>query len=150
MRCMTRKQALHALAPQGISLSACTDDVMLMAYIAAVSESDFSFDKLTQRMLGTTASSLAERAYDTRKLYEELSAILDKTEQTELYRKIEFPLCRVLFEIEREGFTVDVPGAARFFGKAGRHAERVRRTDLSSGGNGIQHQFAETARRGAV
>ena len=123
------KAALHALAPQGISLSACTDDVMLMAYIAAVSESDFSFDKLTQRMLGTTASSLAERAYDTRKLYEELSAILDKTEQTELYRKIEFPLCRVLFEIEREGFTVDVPALRAFSEKLGamqsEYAERI-------------------------
>ena len=123
------KSALHALSAMDIRFSACTDDIMLMAYIAAVSDNDFSFDKLTQRMFGGTAASLAERAYDTMRLYEEFSVILKETEQAELYRKIEFPLCRVLFEIEREGFTVDVPALLAFSEKLGamqsEYAERI-------------------------
>lgn len=123
------KSALHALSAMDIRFSACTDDIMLMAYIAAVSDNDFSFDKLTQRMFSVTASSLAERAYDTMRLYEEFSVILKETEQAELYRKIEFPLCRVLFEIEKEGFTVDVPALLAFSEKLGamqsEYAERI-------------------------
>lgn len=125
------KTILHALSRKGISFTACTDDVMLMAYIASVSENDFSFDKLTQRMFGTLATSLAERAYYTIRLYEELSDVLDKTNQKELYRTIEFPLCRVLFEIEREGFTVDVPALKAFSEKLGsmqnEYAKRIYR-----------------------
>ena len=123
------KSALHTLSVMDIRFSACTDDIMLMAYISAVSDNDFSFDKLTQRMFGGTAASLAERAYDTMRLYEEFSVILTETEQAELYRKIEFPLCRVLFEIEKEGFTVDVPALLAFSEKLGamqsEYAERI-------------------------
>ena len=63
------KTALHALFDKGISFTACRDDLMLMAYIAAVTDNDFTFDKLTQRMLAKEAKSLTERAYYTMKLY---------------------------------------------------------------------------------
>ena len=108
------KTALHALEAYGISFSACAEDVMLMAYIAALTDNDFSFDKLTQRLLSQTAGSLAEKAYLTGMLYKVLEKELLKSEQMELYRKIEFPLCRVLYEIEKEGFTVDVEALKAF------------------------------------
>lgn len=108
------KSVLHALSRYGISFKSCCDDVMLMGYIASLTDNDFSFDKLTQRLLAQTAQNLAERAYYMDKLYVVLMKELEKSEQTELYRKIEFPLCRVLFEIEKEGFTVDV-GALNAF-----------------------------------
>ena len=113
------KTALHALAPHGIAFSACMDDVMLMAYIAALTDNDFSFDKLTARLLGRSAETLAERAYYTMRLRQVLDEELAKSEQTELYRKIEFPLCRVLFEIEKLGFTVDVPALRAFSERLG-------------------------------
>ena len=142
------KTLLHALMREGISLSACTDDVMLMAYIAAVSENDFSFDKLTKRLFGVMASSLAERAYYTMRLYQELSVSLDKTEQTELYRKIEFPLCRVLFEIEKEGFTVDVPALRAFSEKLGAmQSEYASRIYLQAG---IEFNINSPKQLGAV
>ena len=142
------KTLLHALMCEGISLSACTDDVMLMAYIAAVSENDFSFDKLTKRLFGVMASSLAERAYYTMRLYQELSVSLDKTEQTELYRKIEFPLCRVLFEIEKEGFTVDVPALRAFSEKLGAmQSEYASRIYLQAG---IEFNINSPKQLGAV
>ena len=109
-----QKTALHALEAYGITFSACADDVMLMAYIAALTDNDFSFDKLAQRLLSKTASSLAEKAYLTGELYKTLMKELERTQQTALYRTIEFPLCRVLYEIEREGFSVDVEALKAF------------------------------------
>ena len=113
------KCALHALASLGIDFSACADDVMLMGYIASLTDNDFSFDKLTQRLLGKTSKDLAERAYHTKSLYDVLAAELEKSGQTKLYREIEFPLCRVLYEIEKEGFSVDVEALRAFSVKLG-------------------------------
>ena len=113
------KCALHALASLGIDFSACADDVMLMGYIASLTDNDFSFDKLTQRLLGKTSKDLAERAHHTKSLYDVLAAELEKSGQTKLYRDIEFPLCRVLYEIEKEGFSVDVEALRAFSVKLG-------------------------------
>ena len=113
------KSILHTLSAYGISLSACTDDIMLMAYIAALTDNDFSFDKLTARLLGKSAEDVAHRAYYTMQLYAVLAEELAKTEQTALYRDIEFPLCRVLYEIEKEGFFVDTAALRAFSEKLG-------------------------------
>ncbi len=118
-----QKTALHALEARGISFTACAEDVMLMGYIAALTDNDFSFDKLTQRLLSKTASTLAEKAYLTGELYRILEKELEKSEQTELYRKIEFPLCRVLYEMEREGFSVDVEALKAFSVRLGEMQE---------------------------
>ncbi|MBQ7309402.1 MAG: DNA polymerase I [Clostridia bacterium] len=108
------KSILHALREKDMRFVGCADDVMLMAYIAAVTDNDFTFDKLTQRILGKTAETTAERALYTKKLYDYFLGELKKSEQEKLYREIEFPLCRVLFEMENEGFTVDVEALRSF------------------------------------
>ncbi|MBR7161562.1 MAG: DNA polymerase I, partial [Clostridia bacterium] len=117
------KTALHALEAHGISFSSCREDVMLMAYIAALTDNDFSFDKLTQRLLSKTAGSLAEKAYLTGELYTALEKELERSAQTALYRTIEFPLCRVLYEMEREGFSVDVEALKAFSVRLGEMQE---------------------------
>ena len=108
------KTALHALFDKGINFTACKDDLMLMAYIAAVTDNDFTFDKLTQRLLAKEAKSLTERAYYTMKLYKLFMEELEKSGQLSLYRDVEFPLCRVLFEIEKVGFSLDVDAIRAF------------------------------------
>ena len=108
------KTALHALFDKGINFAACKDDLMLMAYIAAVTDNDFTFDKLTQRLLAKEAKSLTERAYYTMKLYKLFMEELEKSGQLSLYRDVEFPLCRVLFEIEKAGFSLDVDAIRAF------------------------------------
>ncbi|MBO5904243.1 MAG: DNA polymerase I, partial [Clostridia bacterium] len=118
-----QKTALHALEAYGVTFGSCTDDIMLMAYIAAVTDNDFSFEKLTQRLLSKTAGSLAEKAYLMGALYTVLCEELEKSKQTALYRDIEFPLCRVLYEIEKEGFTVDVAALKAFSEKLGEMQE---------------------------
>ena len=114
-----QKTALHALEAYGVTFGSCAEDIMLMAYIASVTDNDFSFDKLTQRLLAKTAVSLAEKAYLTGALYTVLANELEKSKQTALYREIEFPLCRVLYEIEREGFSVDVAALKDFSARLG-------------------------------
>ena len=120
-----QKTALHALDAYGMTFDSCTDDIMLMAYIAAITDNDFSFEKLTQRLLSKTAGSLAEKAYLTGALYAVLTNELEKSKQTALYRDIEFPLCRVLYEIEKEGFTVDVPALKEFSVRLGEMQEEI-------------------------
>ena len=123
------KTALHALSAKDIDFTACKDDLMLMAYIAAVTDNDFTFDKLTQRLLAKEAKSLAERAYFTLRLYSIFTEELEKSGQTALYRDVEFPLCRVLYEIEKVGFSVDVEALRAFSVQLGQmqeeYAERI-------------------------
>ena len=123
------KTALHALSAMDIGFTACGDDLMLMAYIAAVTDNDFTFDKLTQRLLAKEAKSLAERAYYTMRLYGIFTEELEKSGQTALYRDVEFPLCRVLYEIEKVGFSVDVEALRAFSVQLGlmqeEYAQRV-------------------------
>ena len=118
-----QKTALHALEAYGVTFDSCAEDIMLMAYIASVTDNDFSFDKLTQRLLSKTAGSLAEKAYLTGALYAVLAGELEKSKQTALYRDIEFPLCRVLYEMEKEGFTVDVAALKEFSVRLGEMQE---------------------------
>ena len=120
-----QKTALHALNAYGVTFVSCTDDIMLMAYICAITDNDFSFEKLTQRLLSKTAGSLAEKAYLTGALYTVLANELEKSKQMALYRDIEFPLCRVLYEIEKEGFTVDVPALKEFSVRLGEMQEEI-------------------------
>lgn len=111
------KAAYHALAPYGTDFAACCDDIMLMGYVAAVSENDFSLEKLASRLHGKIPQTGAEKAYCTFALYGEIYGELEKSEQRELYEKIEFPLARVLYNMEKEGFFVDTASLAAFSAK---------------------------------
>ena len=111
------KALYHALDTYGCDFAACTDDVMLMAYVCAVSENDFSLEKLVSRLYGKTVSSTDEKAFYIYKLYIELCEELLKSRQCELYSKIEFPLARVLFGMEKEGFFVNTRELSEFSAK---------------------------------
>ncbi len=111
------KAAYHALAPYGTDFAACREDIMLMGYVAAVSENDFSLEKLAARLHGKTPQTGAEKAHCIYTLYGEFCEELEKSHQCELYGKIEFPLARVLFNMEKEGFFVDTASLAAFSAK---------------------------------
>ena len=100
------KTIYHSLDSLGYAFPSCKDDIMLMGYIASVAENDFSLEKQVARKYGKEISCGEERAFYICKLFKELSKELDDTAQTKLYREIEFPLSRVLFEMEKEGFFV--------------------------------------------
>ncbi len=111
------KAAYHALAPYGTDFSACREDIMLMGYVAAVSENDFSLEKLAARLHGKEPKTGAEKAHCIYTLYGEFCEELEKSHQCDLYGKIEFPLARVLYNMEKEGFFVDTASLAAFSAK---------------------------------
>ncbi len=111
------KAAYHALAPYGTDFAACREDIMLMGYVAAVSENDFSLEKLAARLHGKEPKTGAERAHCIYTLYGEFCEELEKSGQCDLYGKIEFPLARVLYNMEKEGFFVDTARLAEFSAK---------------------------------
>ena len=113
------KSCLHGLEKLGLDFSAAEDDVMLMAYVCSRGESDFSLEKIVSRTLGKEIKSKAEEAYYIFRLYGIFSDELEKTEQTKLYREIEMPLARVLFEMECDGFKVDTAKLKEFSGVLG-------------------------------
>ncbi len=123
------KTTLHALSKLGTDFTACRDDIMLMAYVASMTDGDTAFDKLCTRLLLSEAKTLAEQADATLRLYHIFHEELQKTEQMSLYRDVEFPLCRVLFEIEKQGFSVDVEALRAFSVQLGemqaQYAERI-------------------------
>lgn len=112
--CCDKKSLLHRLADAGCSASAHCDDVMLMGYICGAGENDFSLQRLAMRLLMHESENGEECAKDIYSLYHMLYAQLEKTEQLALYTDIELPLSEVLFEMEREGFSVDVKSLADF------------------------------------
>ncbi|MGN1095898.1 MAG: DNA polymerase I, partial [Eubacteriales bacterium] len=100
------KSIYHYLSGFGTDFNACTDDVMLMGYIATAEGNDFSLEKQASRRFGKAPASFEERAYYIYKLYLVLSEELSRTAEDPLYKNIEFPLARVLFKMEKEGFFV--------------------------------------------
>ena len=108
------KAAYHALAPYGTDFSACCEDIMLMGYVLSASENDFSLEKLAARLHGKTPQTGAEKAHCIYALYTEFCEELEKSGQCELYGKIEFPLARVLYNMEKEGFFVDTARLSEF------------------------------------
>ena len=117
------KAAYHALAPYGTDFAACREDIMLMGYVCSASENDFSLPKLAARLHGKTPETGAEKAHCIYALYGEFCEELERSAQCELYGKIEFPLARVLFNMEKEGFFVDTAKLSEFSGKLGNMIE---------------------------
>ena len=117
------KAAYHALDRYGTDFAACLEDVMLMGYCCSASENDFSLEKLAARLHGKAPQTGAEKAHCIYALYEEFCAELEKSAQCELYGKIEFPLARVLYNMEKEGFFVDTARLSEFSAKLGEMIE---------------------------
>lgn len=110
------KSMRHLFIRNGMTLPRC-DDVMLMGYVVSASENDYSLARLITRTLGTEpgdAPSMARNIYLLSRIYREK---MEKTDAVDLYEKIELPLADVLFEMEHEGFMVDVPEILKFSDK---------------------------------
>lgn len=112
--CYDLKEYCHRLEKYGMDFSSCKDDVMLMAYVCVGGTSDVSLAKLVSKYFCTEVVDSASEAYYVGELYKALADELEKTEQTKLYKSIELPLARVLYEMESEGFKVDTAQLAEF------------------------------------
>ena len=112
--CYDLKEYCHSLEKYDVDLSSCKDDVMLMAYVCVGGTSDISLGKLVSKHFCTEVVDSASEAYYVGELYKVFIDELEKTEQTKLYKNIELPLTRVLYEMESDGFKVDTARLVEF------------------------------------
>jgi len=103
------KEVFHQLDDRGIGYGQCVFDTKLAAYDLNPSQSDYPVSKLATTFLGKTvededAAGCAEALWHLRPL---LTQELEKTGMDRLYREIELPLCRVLYNMECRGILID-------------------------------------------
>lgn len=97
------KDEMGLLLQEGLSTEGFLFDTALAAYLLEATESDYALERISVRYVGEELGG-AEAIY---RLYPILNAKLKELGMEELYYKIELPLCRVLAQMEREGFFVD-------------------------------------------
>ena len=98
-----KKELMHRLKEVDLSLSARTDDVSIMKYLA-----DFSGKVETlAEVLEEYGETDELPAYSLYKIFRLLSEKLDEENMRKLYSDLELPLCEVLFDMETAGFKVD-------------------------------------------
>lgn len=100
-----KKELRHYLMRTvGIELSAPTDDVSIMKYIAKFSGREEKLEEVIEDFSlsqQTPAASLF-------KIYKTLLLKLEKDELLSLYKEVELPLADVLYQMEVSGFKVDI------------------------------------------
>ena len=103
------KTTLHRLDELGLIPCDFAFDTALAAYDINPSQSDYPVSKLATNFLGISvededAAACAEALWNLRPVLEEE---LEKNGMTALYWDIEFPLCAVLYRMERRGIAID-------------------------------------------
>ncbi len=105
--CHDLKSTLHQLDAMGLVADPFVFDTALAAYDLNPSQSDYAVQKLATSFLGYTPEDAAGCAEALWHLRPVLTQQLQKQEMTELYEKMELPLCRVLYRMEKEGIAID-------------------------------------------
>ena len=103
------KSTLHALDDLGMDAQQVCFDTALAAYDLNPSQSDYPVSKLATNFLGRTVddgdcAACAEAIWNLRAV---LTEELNKHQMLELYEQIEFPLCGVLYRMEKQGIAID-------------------------------------------
>ena len=107
--CHDLKQTLHALDDIGLPHGNFVFDTALAAYNLNPSQSDYQISKLATNFLSVTvddsdAAACATAIWNLRGILEQE---LHQQGMSKLYRDIEFPLCGVLYRMEKAGVAID-------------------------------------------
>ena len=107
--CHDLKSTLHLLDDMSLPHGVFHFDTALAAYDLNPSQSDYPVSKLATNFLGLSvedgdAAACAEAVWHLRPA---LAQELDKQGMTKLYAEMEFPLCSVLYRMEKEGIAID-------------------------------------------
>ncbi len=114
--CHDLKTTLHTLDSMGLPHGQFVFDTALAAYLLNPSQSDYPVSKLATTILGITvddgdAAGCAEALWHLR---EQLLCELKQQQMESLYYDIEFPLCSVLYRMEKTGVVIDKALLAQF------------------------------------
>jgi len=107
--CHDLKTTLHSLDDMGLPHGQFTFDTALAGYNLNPSQADYPVSKLATNFLGITpddgdAAACAEALWNLKPVLEKE---LEKQGMTGLYRDVEFPLCSVLYGMEKAGVAID-------------------------------------------
>ena len=114
--CHDLKSTLHTLDAMGLPQGNFVFDTALAAYLLNPSQSDYPVSKLATTFLGITvddadAAGCAEALWHLREIMQQE---LKRQQMDDLYSDIEFPLCSVLYRMEKTGVVIDKELLARF------------------------------------
>lgn len=113
--CYDLKTLCHKLDAFGYLPSENAFDVMLGAYALDPGENSFSLERLAAAYAGEVYSGEKPAAGLIFRLHTAISEKLAKdTALEKLFYEIETPLCRVLYEMERDGFKLDCAGLEEY------------------------------------
>lgn len=112
--CHDLKGLCALLAPHGFLPSEHAYDIMLAAYAINAGEGSFDLDRLAAAYANEGVSADAPAAGVIYRIYEATSERLKADGIMSLYSDIELPLCRVLYEMETDGFKLDTDGLASY------------------------------------
>ena len=108
-------KALCALCEShGFLPSESAYDVMLAAYAINAGEGSFELDRLAAAYANEGYNEETPAAGLIYRIYEATAKRLKDDSIESLYRDIELPLSRVLYEMERDGFKLDTAGLANY------------------------------------
>lgn len=107
--CHDLRNMLHRFDEMGCSSGTCVFDTALAAYDLNPSQSDYPVSKLATNYLGLdvddkNAVDCAEALWLLQPILQEQ---LSQAGMERLYNEVEFPLCTVLYNMEKEGIAID-------------------------------------------
>lgn len=91
-----------------------SDDLSLIAYVLSPNEGGITAEKLALTYLG---DSSADECYVLKNLRDTLLDEIKDSPREKLYRELELPLSKVLFDMEITGFLADEEGLKRYSGE---------------------------------
>lgn len=106
------KSAYHDL--KNIGFTNCYFDIMLAAYVLNAGEGSFDLSRLAMANLSAVLDESTQRTPIIYDIYKVLKAKIEKLHFENLFYGIEMPLSTVLFEMEKEGFTIDREGLTAY------------------------------------
>ena len=113
-------------------------DTSVAAYLINSSDGDYSPEKLAKRYLSSSGNAAEEETDKTvcnkntvicRDIFNLQKILVERIEEegvSQLYYGTELPLCRVLYEMEKTGFTVDTVGLSAFGEELNRTLEAIK------------------------
>ena len=105
--CNDLKTTLHLMDDMGFKLEGVEFDTALAAYDLNPTQTDLGIGKLSEVYLGRPAENLEDQAAAVWQLRQVLREKLREQGMRMLYEEIEFPLCSVLYHMERQGVAID-------------------------------------------
>lgn len=104
------KELMTELIDENLPLDGFEYDTALACYLLSATDNDYALERMTMRYCAAELSG-SEAVY---RLYEATKNKLEELGMTSLFHDVEMPLCRVLADMQHEGFLIDKAALSSF------------------------------------